>query len=215
MVEHDGFVPDFDSTGKLARVRVRRGTRFAAGDVIASVNPFNHVHLNVGWAGEEINPLDLRLIHFEDGIRPTIAAGGIRLYDEAWQPIPRQRRKPAVVAGRVRIVVDGWDQADGNRPNRRLGLYALGYQILKADGTPVAGFERPRETIEFDRLALQPDAVSLHRDQHVQGRRGGRGVLGHVGPGSRRLRRAHSRPRRAGERGDRQPRFESRGRTAG
>jgi DNA-binding beta-propeller fold protein YncE len=161
MVEHDGFVPDFDGTGKLARVRVRRGTRFAAGDVIGSVNPFNHVHLNVGWAGEEVNPLDLRLIHFEDAIPPTIAAGGIRLYDEAWQPIPRQRRKPPVVAGRVRIVVDGWDQADGNRPNRRLGLYSLGYQILKADGTPVAGFERPRETIQFDRLALRPDAAAL------------------------------------------------------
>lgn len=161
MVEHDGFVPGFDSTGKVARIRVRRGTRVATGDVIASVNRFNHVHLNVGWAGEEINPLDLRLIHFEDAIPPTIAAGGIRLYDEAWQPIPRQRKKPPVVAGRVRIVVDGWDQADGNRPNRRLGLYSLGYQILTADGQPLAGFERPRETIEFDRLALQPDAAAL------------------------------------------------------
>jgi murein DD-endopeptidase MepM/ murein hydrolase activator NlpD/sugar lactone lactonase YvrE len=161
MVEQDGFVAGFDSAGKLARVRVRRGTRVAAGDVIASVNPFNHVHLNVGWAGEEVNPLDLRVSYFEDGVPPTIAAGGIRLYDEAWQPIQRQRRKPPVVPGRVRIVVDGWDQADGNRPNRRLGLYSLGYQILKADGTPVAGFERPRETIQFDRLALQPDAAAL------------------------------------------------------
>jgi sugar lactone lactonase YvrE len=161
VLEHHGFVPGFDSAGKLARIRVRRGTRFAAGDVIASVNRFNHVHLNVGWSGEEINPLDLRLIHFEDAIPPTIAAGGIRLYDETWQEIPRQRRKPPVVAGRIRIVVDGWDQADGNRPNRRLGLYALGYQILTATGTPLAGFERPRETIEFDRLALQPDAAAL------------------------------------------------------
>jgi len=140
---------------------VRRGTRFATGDVIASVNRFNHVHLNVGWSGEEVNPLDLRLTHFEDAVAPSIAAGGIRLYDEAWQEIPRQRRKPAVVAGRIRIVVDGWDQADGNRPNRRLGLYSLGYQILTANGTPLAGFERPRETIEFDRLAIQPDAAAL------------------------------------------------------
>jgi len=161
VLEHDGFVPGFDSAGKLARIRVRRGTRFATGDVIASVNRFNHVHLNVGWSGEEINPLDLRLIHFEDAIPPTIAAAGIRLYDEAWQEIPRARRKPPVVAGRIRIVVDGWDQADGNRPNRRLGLYALGYQILTANGTPLAGFERPRETIEFDQLALQPDAAAL------------------------------------------------------
>ena len=58
-------------------------------------------------------------------------------------------------------MVDAWDQADGNRPNRRLGLYSLGYQILKADGTAVPGFEQPRETIEFDRLAVQPDAPTL------------------------------------------------------
>jgi DNA-binding beta-propeller fold protein YncE len=161
IVEHDGFIPGFDSEGKLARVRVRRGTRFTAGDVIASVNPFNHVHLNVGWPGEEINPLGLRLLHFEDAVPPTIAAGGIQLYDDAWHPFPRQRRKPPLVSGRVRIVVDAWDQADGNRPTRRLGLYSLGYQILKADGTPVPGFERPRETIEFDRLAAQPDAPTL------------------------------------------------------
>ncbi len=161
MVEHDGFVAGFDSAGKLARVRVRRGTRFAAGDVIASVNPFNHVHLNVGWAGEEVNPLGLRLVHFDDAVRPTIAAGGIQLYDDSWKPFPRQMRKPPIVSGRVRIVVDAWDQADGNRPNRRLGLYSLGYQILKADGTAVPGFEQPRETIEFDRLAVQPDAPAL------------------------------------------------------
>jgi sugar lactone lactonase YvrE/murein DD-endopeptidase MepM/ murein hydrolase activator NlpD len=161
LVEHDGFVPGFDSAGKLARVRVRRGTRFAAGDVIASVNPFNHVHLNVGWAGEEVNPLGLRLIQFEDAVRPTIAAGGIRLYDDTWKPFAPQRRKPPVVWGRIRIVVDAWDQADGNRPNRRLGLYSLGYQILKGDGTAVPGFEQPRETIEFDRLTVQPDAPRL------------------------------------------------------
>ena len=38
-------------TGKPARVRVRRGTHVAAGDVIGSVNRFRHVHLNVGTAG--------------------------------------------------------------------------------------------------------------------------------------------------------------------
>ena len=43
-----GFVGTYDDAGKLTRVRVRRGTHYAAGDVIATVNPFNHVHLNVG-----------------------------------------------------------------------------------------------------------------------------------------------------------------------
>lgn len=161
IVEHDGFVPGYDADGKLARVRVRRGTRFAAGDVIASVNQFNHVHVNVGWPGEEVNPLGMRLTGFEDSIPPTIARRGITLYDEFWQPIPQPRRGPPALSGRIRLVVDAWDQSDGNRPNRRLGLYSLGYQVLTADGKPVAGFEQPRETIEFDRLAPQPDAASL------------------------------------------------------
>jgi sugar lactone lactonase YvrE len=161
LVDQDRFVPGFDPDGKLSRVRVRRGTRFAAGEVIASVNPFNHVHLNVGSPGEEVNPLALRLPHFEDGIAPTIAAGGILLYDQAWQPIRRQRRQPPFLSGLVRIVVDGWDQADGNRPNRRLGLYSLGYEVLKPDGSAAPGFEHARQTIEFDRLAVQPDAAAL------------------------------------------------------
>ena len=54
----------------------------------------------------------------------------------------RRRR----VSGRVRIVVDAWDQADGNRPNRRLGLYALGYEVLSPDGTPRAGIRSERPT---------------------------------------------------------------------
>jgi streptogramin lyase len=161
MLEHDGFVADLDAAGQLMRVRVRRGTRVSAGDPIASVNAFNHVHLNVGWPGEEINPLRLRLAQFEDAIPPTIAAGGIRLYDEGWRMIPRKRRQPPVVSGRVRIVVDGWDQANGNQANRRLGLYSIGYEVLQSDGTAAPGFEQPRQTIEFDTLAVRPEAAAL------------------------------------------------------
>jgi len=161
IVEHAGFVPVYDADGRLARVRVRRGTRFAAGDVIATVNQFNHVHVNVGWPGEEVNPLDLRLTSFEDSIPPTIARRGITLYDELWQPIPLPRRGPPALSGRLRIVVDAWDQADGNRPSRRLGLYALGYQVLMPNGEPAPGFEKPRETIVFDRLTSQADAAAL------------------------------------------------------
>ena len=136
-----GFVGTYDDAGKLARVRVRRGTHYAAGDVIATVNPFNHVHLNVGWPGEEVNPLRLRLSQFSDTIAPTIAARGVHFFREDWTPVPRVRGKPPTVSGRVRIVVDAWDQADGNRPNRRLGLYALGYEVLSPDGRPAPGFE--------------------------------------------------------------------------
>jgi DNA-binding beta-propeller fold protein YncE len=73
----DRFVPHYDERGRLAGIRVKRGARFSTGEIIASVNPFNHVHLNVGWPGEEYNPLDFRLVNFEDTIPPTIPANGV------------------------------------------------------------------------------------------------------------------------------------------
>lgn len=66
-----------------------------------------------------------------------------------------------LVSGEVRVVVDAWDQADGNRPYRRLGLFELGYQVLHADGTPAPGFESPRMTLRFDRLGSDGVAPAL------------------------------------------------------
>ena len=153
------FVVSRDDKGKVNHVRVKRGSRFVTGEAIGTVNAFNHVHLNVGWPGEEINPLRLRLVHFEDTVAPTIAR--ILLFTLDGQPLTAERRAPLMIDQPVQVVVDAWDQADGNAARRRLGLYQLGYQVLKQDGTPVAGFEQPRETIRFDRLALDPDAAGL------------------------------------------------------
>ncbi|MGV3517269.1 gluconolaconase [Luteitalea sp.] len=170
------FAPVHDAEGTLTRIRAKRGAFFSTGDVVGSVNAFNHVHLNVGWSGEEHNPLRFRLVQFRDGIAPTIAAGGVRLFDEAWQPLnpdrlgpPRGRGRarrptrllplePVLVRGRVQIVVDAWDQADGNLAHRRLGLYSAGYQVLDATGVPARGFETPRETLHFDRMRRDSDA---------------------------------------------------------
>jgi hypothetical protein len=156
------FAPIYAADGVMTRMRAKRGAFFTTGDQVGTVNAFNHVHLNVGWSGEEHNPLRFRLVQFTDGIAPTIAAAGLRLFDEAWQPLNpdrlgpmrgqgRRRRQthlpplePVVVRGRVRIVVDAWDQADGNKASRRLGLYAIGYSILdgtSSDATP--SLERP------------------------------------------------------------------------
>jgi len=161
MIDAERFVPTYDAAGVLQQVRVKRGSRFTAGEVIGSVNRFNHVHLNVGWPGEEINPLQFDLLHFEDTVPPTIARGGIRLVDVTGQPMKRRVNGRVVVQGQARIVVDAWDQAEGNRPERRLGLYDLGYQILHRDGTPVAGFEEVRHTLQFDRLAYDANAARL------------------------------------------------------
>ena len=152
------FVPTFDALGKLVRVRVKRGARFETGEVVGSVNPFNHVHLNVGWPGEEYDPLQFRLVQFEDTVPPTIGRGGVRMFDEHGTRLTVRLKGRLVVMGRVQVVVDAFDQVNGNRRNRRLGLRTLGYQVLNSDGSPVIAAEDPRENIRFDRLSADPEA---------------------------------------------------------
>ena len=143
------FVLTRDEAGEVTRVRVKRGSHFATGDVIGTVNRFYHAHLNVGWPGEEINPLLFELPGFEDTIPPTIVRGGVRVIGDDGLLVTRRERQRLVVQGRVRVVVDAWDHANGNLARRRLGLYRLGYQLLDAAGVPVEGFEQPLETIRF------------------------------------------------------------------
>jgi hypothetical protein len=50
---------------------------------------------------------------------------------------------------------------DGNETRRRLGLYALGYQVLLPNGSPAPGFDTPRQTIVFDRFAGDDEAARL------------------------------------------------------
>ena len=154
------FVPTY-ADGKLKDLRVRRGARFPAGDAVGTVNAFNHVHLNVGWSGEEYNPLGLRLVQFEDSVSPVIAPGGIRLLDEGQQAIKERARGRIVARGAVQIVVDAWDQSNESRPGRRLGLYDLGYQVLLPDGSAAPGFEAVRHTMRFDRFTIDPEAAHL------------------------------------------------------
>jgi sugar lactone lactonase YvrE len=158
--EDTRFVHTFEGE-QLVHTRVKRGARFTSGEPIGTVNRFSHVHLNVGWPGQEINPLEYGLVQFADTVPPTIRRGGIRLFREDGQPLTERKNRRVIVSGRVRIVVDAWDQVNGNARRRRLGLYRLGYQVLNRDGTPVAGFDAPRETIRFDRLAPEPDAARI------------------------------------------------------
>jgi sugar lactone lactonase YvrE len=155
------FVATYDEFGALVRVRVKRGAHFASGEPIGSINAFNHIHLNVGWSGEEHNPLAFRPLQFTDTIPPTIVRGGVRVFDAQGQPIRRRVRGRVVVEGQVQVVVDAWDQADGNRGDRRLGLYELGYQVLTRNSTPAAGFDHVRETLRFDRMSVDSNAARL------------------------------------------------------
>ena len=157
LLDESRFVATYDGR-TLQRLRVKRGARFTAGELIATVNQFNHVHMNVGWPGEEHNPLRFRLVRFEDTVAPTIPGDGVRVYDESWHRQTTRLQNRLVLTGRVRVVLDAWDQADDNTPNRRLAPYELGYEVLQADGRPAAGFETRRPSLRFDRVAPDPEA---------------------------------------------------------
>jgi len=151
-----------DEKGKPARVRVKRGTRFAVGDALGTVNRMYHVHLVYQRGGFEANPLLLPFSGFADTVAPRIEK--IQLVNQADKPLTAKPRKRLVVArdgGPLSIVVDAYDQADGNEARRRLGLYKAGYQILGADGVPLPGFEKPLMNIEFNQLPPDPESVKV------------------------------------------------------
>ena len=152
-----------DARGKPERVRVRRGARFAVGEALGTINPMAHVHMDYYPGGAVVNPLTLPFVGLRDTIAPTIQ--GIALYDVAGKRIrPARKGQPLRIEraqGEVNIVVDAYDQMDGNLARRRLGLYKLGYQVLHADGRPVAGFEAPLVTQVYDRLPREREAVKL------------------------------------------------------
>jgi sugar lactone lactonase YvrE len=148
------------TTGKAVRVRVPRGTRFAVGDKLGTLNALSHVHLDYYQGGTLVNPLTLPFIGFVDTVTPTISR--IALYDAAGKRIMAKKGQPLQLdrtLGDVQIVVNAYDQVDGNLARRKLGLYKLGYQVLRADGTPLPGFEQPVITQVYDRLPRNPDAV--------------------------------------------------------
>ena len=161
MLDTNVFIPVRDAAGQVARVRVRRGTRLRVGAALGTVNRMYHVHMNLGPPGAELNPLALPFNGYGDRAAPRIVRDGVHLFDESGARLKEKRDGRLVVRGRVRVVVDAFDQVDGNQARRRLGLYKLGYQLLHASGAPAPGFERPRVTIEFDRLPPDREATKV------------------------------------------------------
>jgi DNA-binding beta-propeller fold protein YncE len=146
-----------DPSGKLAGVRIPRGTKFKAGEAIGTLNPMNHVHLIAGRPESEMNALDALIFPgLTDSRPPTIE--NVTLFDENWQEIETQRWASRIrLTGKTRVVVRAFDQADGNSDRRRLGVYKIGYQILGPDNSPAAD---TKWTLQFDRMPSS-EAVKL------------------------------------------------------
>lgn len=154
MFDDPRFVPISDGE-KNIRVRIKRGTRFKVGDALGTVNRMYHVHMNIGPPGGEINPLSLSPTGFVDDKAPTIES--IQLFDNTGTQIKEKQS----ITGNIRIVVDAYDRTNMNPDRRRLGLYKLGFQVLKTDGSPARGFEEPRITILFNRLPPDDEATKV------------------------------------------------------
>ena len=131
------------------RARARVAPKFKAGEPIGTLNPMNHVHLIAGRSGSEMNALDaLILPNLTDTRPPTIEK--VSLFDEDWHEIETRQANPRIrLSGKTRIVVRAYDQVDGNSERRRLGVYQIGYQLLRPDNSPVG---ETKWTIKFDRM---------------------------------------------------------------
>lgn len=156
------FMPVTGDDGRTMRMRIPRGTHVRAGEAIGTINAQAHVHLVLGPAGYQRNAVGLGFRNFVDTVAPRI--DDLALLDAFDQPLTTRvdgRLGVPRDGGGVQIVVEAWDQVDGNLPRRRLGLHALGYQLLSADGTPLPGFETPRMTIDFERMPPHREAVRV------------------------------------------------------
>jgi len=142
--------------GKIIGLRVPRGTKFEAGESIGTLNSMNHVHLIAGRSGAEMNALNALIFpNISDTIAPKIER--VSLLDENWKPITETKNKDSRIKldSKTRIVVRAHDRMDGNSERRKLGVYRVGYQVLREDETPL---EDVKWTISFDRL---PDAEAV------------------------------------------------------
>ncbi len=149
----DRFQFDPDMKG----IRVRRGAKFKAGEVIGTLNAMNHIHMIAGPSGDEMNALAaLVLPGVRDTIPPTIEE--VSLFNENWLPLETKGpQKRITFANNTRVVVRAFDRMDGNPERRRLGVYRLGYQVLNRDQSAVTDVNW---NISFDRNP-SPEAVKF------------------------------------------------------
>ncbi len=155
------FLMQNDAQGKPVAVRVKRGTRFAVGEELGSVNAMYHTHLALIVGGAEINPLVLPFPELRDEVQPTIKAVQIAGDDGAIFDKKQKGRLLLPAGAPLHIVVEAYDQMNGNQKRRQLGLYRAGFQLLTEAGKPAPGFGDPVINMDFERLPDDPAAVKI------------------------------------------------------
>ena len=145
----DRFQFTYSENGIINSIRAPRGTKFTAGDRLGTLNSMNHVHFIAGSSGNEMNALAaLELPNVTDTIAPVIER--IELLKDDWSSFETGMPDSRInLSGKIRAVVRAFDRMDGNPERRKLGVYRLGYQIFREDGTPESD---AKWTIEFDRM---------------------------------------------------------------
>jgi hypothetical protein len=149
MFANSKFLPQLDGNGTLVDIRVRRGTKFDAGEPVGTLNAMNHVHLIAGPSGGEINALAaLELPGVSDSIAPKIENAAV--FNQNWTPLETKTKNERIkLAGKYRVVVRAFDRMDGNPERRKLGVYRLGYQLIRERQTPSG---EANWSIVFDRM---------------------------------------------------------------
>jgi DNA-binding beta-propeller fold protein YncE len=167
-----------DEKGKVTNLRIPRGTRINAGDIIGTLNAFNHVHLIAGPSAAEVNALAaLSFPNLVDTIAPVIE--GVRLVNEQGE-LKAEKDKPVTVRGNVQFIVRAYDQADGNAGYRRLGVYQVGYQILTKEGVPLPEYKEPQFNLVFHRLPEDWATVRLAYAEPSQSGYTGRTIFDYI-----------------------------------
>lgn len=138
--------------GELTSVRVPRGTRFRAGEPIGTLNRMNHVHLVVGPDGREVNGLEAISLPGVSDTKPPLIGQAVAETPEGKPFETESAGKRIRLDGEVRLVVDAYDQMDGNADRRRLGVYRLGWFVKDAKGIRLKEAGSEEATLSFDKL---------------------------------------------------------------
>jgi methionine-rich copper-binding protein CopC len=139
-----------------------------------------HVHLNYSPAGKMRNALSLGFIGFSDTVAPRLLS--VQLTDEQGNNLGVKKSPAKIKAStkvstsvsttvstvqipaqleNLRLLVEAYDQNQGNVARRRLGLYKVGYQLLSQDGQLLPGHEQPTWNMVFDQLPPDDESVKV------------------------------------------------------